>query len=101
MSHNAETFRRGESFSVSLFSVVEKICKRVGEGGEYQGFASKNFCLTVLKSVVGEHFKVSLFLGIEKFCVSEVHVTSFDFLSKFMCITMLKNSVGGNPLVFH
>ena len=83
MSHNAENFPRGESFSVSLISGVEKLCKRVGEGGEYQEFASKIFCLRVPKKVVGEHIKVSLFLDIEKFCVSEVHVTFFDFRSIF------------------
>ena len=43
----------GESFSVSLNSGVEKICIRVGEGGEYQEFPSKIFCLTVPKVSVG------------------------------------------------
>ena len=95
MSHNAENFPRGESFSVSLISGVEKLCKRVGEGGEYQEFASKIFCLTVPKNVVGENFRVSLISGIEKFYVAEVYVTIFDFLSKFMRLTMLKISVGG------
>ena len=54
LSHNAEKFRRGESFSVSLISGVENICIRVGEGGEYQDFASKIFCLTVLKNFLGK-----------------------------------------------
>ena len=43
MYHNAEKFRRGESFSVSLISGVENICIRVGEGGEYQDFAPNFF----------------------------------------------------------
>ena len=47
------------------------------------------------------HFKVSLNSGIEMFYVAEVFVTFFDFLLKFMCLTMLKISLGGNPLVFH
>ena len=64
------------------------------EGGEYQDFPSKFFCLTVPKNVVGEHFKVSLFLGIEKFCVSEVYVTIFDFRSKFFCLTLPKMFFG-------
>ena len=72
----------------------------MGGEGEYQDFPSKIFCLTVPKNVIGEHFRVSLTSGIEKFYVAEVYVTLFGFLSKFMCITMLKLSVGGNPLVF-
>ena len=56
---NAENFRRGESFSVSLISDVEKVCIRRGEGvggGEYQDFPSKFFRLTVPKTFVGEPF---------------------------------------------
>ena len=99
MYHNAETFRRGESFSVSRISGVEEVWIR--GRGKYRNFPSKIFCLTVPKNVVGENFRVSLISGIEKFYVAEVYVTIFDFLSKFMRFTMLKISVGGNPLVFH
>ena len=35
-------------------------------GGEYQDFPSKNFCLTVPKSHVGESFIVAFFCGSEK-----------------------------------
>ena len=70
-------------------------------GKGYQDFPSKVFCLTVPKNVVGEHFRVSVISSIKKFYVSEVYVTIFDFLSKFFCLTMLRISVGGNPLVFH
>ena len=38
---NAENFRRGESFSVSLISGIEKVWIR--GGGEYQDFLSKIF----------------------------------------------------------
>ena len=34
--------------------------------GEFQGFPSEIFCLTVPKKIVGEPFSVSLFSGIEK-----------------------------------
>ena len=47
LSHNAKHFRMGESFSVSLNSGIEKVW--IGEGGEYQDFPSKSFCLTVSK----------------------------------------------------
>ena len=68
LSHSAEKFRRGvESFSVSLNSGSEKVWIRGGgEGGEYQDFPSKNFCLTVPKISVGELFTVAINSGIEK-----------------------------------
>ena len=53
------------------------------EGGEYQNFPSKIFCLTVPKNFVGEPFSVSLISGIEKFYASEGYVTIYcrNFLS--------------------
>ena len=49
----------------------------------------------------GESFSVSLISGIRNIYASEGYVTIFDFLSKFFCLTVPKNLVGGNPLVFH
>ena len=46
-------------------------------GGEYQGFPSKVFCLTVPKNFVGEPFSVSLISGVEKIRASEGYVTIF------------------------
>ena len=45
-------------------------------------------------SVGGECFSVSLFSGIGNFYVAEGYVTLFDFLSKFVCLTVPKNFVG-------
>ena len=62
--------------------------------GLYQGFPSKNLCLTVpkLKISVGESFTVALILGIEKFWIREGEYQ--DLLSKILCLTVPKNSVG-------
>ena len=49
----------------------------------------------------GESFSASLISGIGNIYASEGYVTIFDFLSKFFCLTVPKNLVGGNPLVFH
>ena len=55
LSHSAESFRRGGSFSVSLISVIEK--NYVPEGYvTIFDFLSKFFCLTVPKVSVGEPF---------------------------------------------
>ena len=53
----------GERFSVSLIAGTKKV--RIREW-EYQDFASKIFCVTVLKTFVGEPFSVSLIAGTEK-----------------------------------
>ena len=60
----SEGRRRVSSFSVENFlsHSAERICRR--GGGEYQGFPSKNFCLTVPKSSykspsVFHYFRVS------------------------------------------
>ena len=53
------------------------------------------------KISVGESFSVSLISGIGNSYASEGYVTIFDFLSSFFCLTVPKNVVGGNPLVFH
>ena len=62
------------------------------ERGEYQGFPSKVFCLTVPKNFVGEPFSVSLISGVEKIRASEGYVTIFRRI--FFCLTVPKNSVG-------
>ena len=70
LSHSAEDFRRGESFSVSLISGMEIVWIR-GRGGEYQDFPSKIFCLTEPKNSVGQTFSVSLISGTEKVWIRE------------------------------
>ena len=64
LSHSAEKFRVGISFSVELFSGTEKFWRR--GGGGYQDFTSKIYCLTVPKSFVWESFTVELFWGTKK-----------------------------------
>ena len=64
LSHSAENLSRGESFSVAIFSGIEKVWIR--EGGEYQDCPSKIFCLTVPKISVGESCTVAISSGIEK-----------------------------------
>ena len=44
------------------------IDSRSGEGRNYQDLASKFFCLTLPKNLLGEHFSVSLLMGIENVC---------------------------------
>ena len=71
------------------FPVAKKF---MDERGEYQGFPSKVFCLTVPKNFVGEPFSVSLISGVEKIRASEGYVTIFRRI--FFCLTVPKNSVG-------
>ena len=52
-----------ESYSVSLFSVVEKF---FAQEGYVMIFLSKIFCLTVPKKLVHGAFSVSLIPGVEK-----------------------------------
>ena len=67
---------------VRKISVAKKFMGNRG-GGECQDFASKFFCLTVPKNLVGYPFRVSLISGIENFYASEGYVTIFcrNFLS--------------------
>ena len=110
----------GESFTVALISGSEKVWiggggvsrfsvenflshsaenlrrESVGEeGGEYQDFLSKIFCLTVPKIFVGESFTVALISGSEKVWIGGGGEYQ-DFLSKIFCLTVPKISVG-NP----
>ena len=43
---------------------------------------------------IGESYSVSIFSNIENFDVAGDYVTSFDFLSKFFCLTVPKNFLG-------
>ncbi len=58
LSHSAELFRRG------ILQCCINFWRR--EGGGYQKFTSKCFCLTVPKISVGECFIVALISGTEK-----------------------------------
>ena len=60
--------------SFRKFTVAKKFMEK-GEGGKYQDFPSKNFCLTVPRSFVREPFRVSLIWGVEKIYASEGFVT--------------------------
>ena len=73
----------------------------MGGAGEYQDFPSKILCFTVPKFVVGVHFRVSLISGIKNFMFQKFRSLFSIFCRTFFCLTMLKISVGGNPLVFH
>ena len=88
--HSAENFPRGESFSVSLISGIEKVC--IGRG-EYQDLPSKIICLTVPKNFVGEPFCVSLTSGTEKVWIRREGEYQ-DFPSKIICLTVPKKFVG-------
>ena len=65
LSHSAdENFRRRIFYCCINFGYRKSSEKR--EGGEYQDFPSKIFCLTVPKISVGESFIVALISGTEK-----------------------------------
>ena len=58
LNHSSENFRRwglGETFGVSVFSGIEKICVAEGYVTIFD-FLSKFFCLTVPKKFAGEPF---------------------------------------------
>ena len=58
-----------------MFPVAIKFMDK--NGGEYQHFPSKNFCLTVPKNFVREPSSVSLFSDVVKFYASQGYVTIF------------------------
>ena len=96
MSHSAKNLSRGESFSVSLISGIEKVWIR-GGGGGYQDFLSNIFWLTVPKNFVGEPSSVSLISGTEKVRIREGGVSRFSvevFVSLYRSISL------ENTLVF-
>ena len=80
----------GEPFSVVLqkFPVAKKF---MDNGGEYQDFPSKIFCLTVPEKNIGEHFCVSKKIRYRKIlCIRGVYP---DFPSKVYCLTVPKTFV--------
>ena len=80
VSQNRKTSQRNPSvLCVRKILVAKKFMGNRG-GGEYQDFASKKFCLTMPKNLVGYPFRVSLISGIENIYASE---GCHDFLSKF------------------
>ena len=87
----------GEPYSVSLIAGTEKVWLR--EGGEYQDFPSKIFCLTVPKNFVGESFTVAIISGTEKIWIREGGSIK-TFRRKFFFSQCRKNSQG-NLIVFH
>ena len=80
-------------------SGTEKVW-RSGEGGGYEDFTSKLFCLTVPKFSVGQSFTVALIFDSEKIYGQEGGGEYQDFPSNIICITVPKISVG-NPLLLH
>ena len=81
----------GESFTVAIFSGIQKVWLR---GMEYRDFPSKIFCLRMPKVFVGEPFcavfqKVS---GNERF-MDKRGGEGQDFPPEIFCLTMPKNFV--------
>ena len=70
LSHSAKKFQ-GEPFCAvsEIYFGSERVC--IKEGGEYQGFPSKNCCPTLPKTFAWEPFRVSLVLSFEKLYASE------------------------------
>ena len=98
LSHSAENFRRGESFSVSLISGIEKLWIRGG--------SIKIFCRIFL-SHSAEKLRSGTFLCCfrnfryrKSSWIKGGGRESQDVPSKIFCLTVPKISVGGNPLVF-
>ena len=81
----------GEPFCGVLQKVYgsEKLYEQ--EGGEYQDFASKIFCLTVRKSFVDKPFWVSLIWVSKNFMLKGVR---HDFSSNSFCLAEPKNFAG-------
>ena len=97
LSHGAENFCRGESFSVSLISGIEKFYASEGYVTIFD-FLSIFFCLTVPKNLVGEPF-CAVF---RKFPIAKKFMDKRgggggrefqDFRSKIFCLTVPKISV--------
>ena len=65
LCHIAETFRRGESFSVPITSDIEKIYASECYVTVFD-FVPKFHCLRTPKKTVGEPFRVQLFSGSKK-----------------------------------
>ena len=74
----------GQSFTVALFSGIEKVWIR--EGGEHQEFPSKFFCLKVPKISLGAVFTVATISGIEKLWIGGGEYQDFPW--KMFCLTV-------------
>ena len=84
----------GESYSVSLISGIEKL--HVAEGYiTASDFLSKFFCLTVPKIFVGEPFCAVIQQKFVDKRGGSIKIFHQDFF-----LSVPKNSVGRNPLVF-
>ena len=92
LSHTAENFRRGNLYCCINFGPG----KFVKEGGKYQDYPSKSFCLTVPKIFVGESSIVAIISGTEKFWKAG---GCLYFLSKVFCVTLPKISLGKSSIV--
>ena len=91
-SHSAEGIRRVNPLVFHFFWAIEKVWIK---GRRLSRFSVESFlCHNAENFRRGESFSVSLFSGIEDFFASEAHVTIIEFLSKFFCLTVSKNSVG-------
>ena len=91
-------FSVGESFTVAIFSGIEKV--RMREGGVSRISVENCLSHTADNFRSGDPFSISLVSGIEKFSASEGYVTIFDFLSKFFCLTVPNEFVGEPCSVF-
>ena len=77
----------GESFTVALISVIEKVwIRRRG----VSMFSIKSFCLTVAKVSIGEHFTVALSSCSEKVWIRGGGEYQ-DFPSKFLRLKVPKH----------
>ena len=73
-----------------MFQNISGSEKFMDKKGEYQKFASKIFCLTVPKNIVGAPFSLSFNSGIEKLYASEGYVLIFRrnfFVSQYRNIS--------------
>ena len=66
------------------------------DGGEYQKFLPKTFCLTVPKNFVGEPSRVSLISVIEKFYAQR---NMSRFFVEFFCLAVPKNLKGNRSVM--
>ena len=97
MPHSAESFRRGKHFLFYYCRVSKSLDKRVG----VSRFSVETFFPHTAESFRrGVPFSVSISSGIEKVWVRGGGEYQ-NFPSKFVCLTVPKNSVDENPLVFH
>ena len=88
--HTVLKLSLGESFTVALISVTEKVSRRWK--GEVEIFRRKNFVSQCRRNLVGESFFVALFSGIAKVWIRRGEYP--DFPSTVFCHTVPKSYVG-------